>query len=143
MADLFTFRSGLRLSRPVPVASGVVIQIGELCKLSGCKATPVVTTTDNLTFIGPAAQAHGALDGSGTVNIDVPHPLAVYEYTLNATTDIAILDALQINSKSKVKKSATTQIARADESKLQATTISLRFNLPAVTSGIRFVGDQS
>ena len=103
----------------------------------------MTSASENQTFVGVAAQAHASTDASGTINLYVPTPLAVFEYDLDASTDIAFLDALQVNGSQTLKKSTTDQVARAMEAKLSATKILATFVLPAGTSGIRLVGDQS
>lgn len=136
MADGFYYRKGPDREQvwPVPVASGTVIAIGDILKISTGKALVMVTTTDNLSFFGTAAQAHSSTDASGTISVYMPMPYMVFEYPLNAATDITIGDALQFNAAQVLKKSATTPIATAYESKLQATTIRCVFRMPAATS---------
>lgn len=143
MADKFTYRSGPVLLRPFPIASGTVIEIGMLMRLSSTKVMKMTSASENLTFVGVAAQAHAATDASGTINLYVPLPNAIFEYDLDASTSITIMDALQVNGSQTLKKSTTDQVARAMESKLSATKILCSFVLPATTAGIRLVGDQS
>ena len=138
MSRKFTYRTGPKVIRDVPVASGTVIETGELLKLSSGRAVKMATVTDNLTFIGVAATEHTANDPSGTVGVYLPHPLTVFEYDLDAATDIAIEAELQWNADKKLKASATDQIALAAEAKLQATTILCAFQVPA-----KYVGDAS
>ena len=136
MSDGFYYRKGPEREQvwPVPVGSGTVVEIGDILKLSTGKAVVMVTSTDNLDFIGVAAQAHGSTDASGTISVYMPLPHMVFEYPLNAATDITIGDALQFNAKQILKKSATGAIATAYESKLAATTIRCVFRMPAATS---------
>ena len=137
MSDGFYYKKGPEREQvwPVPVASGTVIAIGDILKLSGGKAVVMVTSTDNLDFIGTAAQAHASTDASGTISVYMPLPAMVFEYALNAATDITIGDALQFNAAQTLKKSTSNPIATAYESKLQATTIRCVFRMPAATSG--------
>lgn len=134
MSDGFYFRKGFELFWSFPVASGTVIEIGDLLKNSSGKAARMATTTDNLNFVGPAKSAHGAADASGTLQAWMPLPVMVFEYPLNAATDVTIGDALQWNAAQTLKKSATAAIATAVESKLQATTIRCVFRMPAATA---------
>lgn len=134
MADGFYFRKGRELFWSWPVASGTVIAVGDILKVSSSKAAVMVTTTDNLNFIGAAKSAHGASDPSTTIQVWMPLPIMIFEYPLNAATDIAVGDALQFNAAQKVKKSATTPIATAVEAGLQKTTVRLVFRMPAATA---------
>lgn len=143
MSDKFTYRSGPVLLRPFPVASGTVVEIGMLMRLSSGKVIKMTSASENQTFVGVAAQAHASTDASGTINLYLPLPITVFEYDLDTATTITIMDALQVNGSQTLKKSTTDQVARAMESKLSATKILCSFVLPAVTSGIRLIGDQS
>jgi hypothetical protein len=134
MSDGFYFRKGRELFWSWPIASGTVVEIGDLLKNSSGKAAAMATTSDNLNFIGPAKSAHKSTDPSTTIQVWMPIPVMIFEYPLNAATDVTIGDALQWNAAQKLKKSATTPIATAVESKLQATTIRLVFRMPAATS---------
>lgn len=134
MSDGFYFRKGRELFWSWPIASGTVVEVGDLLKNSSGKAARMATTTDNLNFIGPAHSAHGTLDASTTIQVWLPIPVMIFEYPLNAATDITIGDALQWNAAQALKKSATTPIATAVESKLAATTIRCVFRMPAATS---------
>lgn len=134
MSDGFYFRKGRELFWSWPIASGTVVEVGDLLKNSSGKAARMATTTDNLNFIGPAHSAHGTLDASTTIQVWLPIPVMIFEYPLNAATDITIGDALQWNAAQALKKSATTPIATAVESKLAATTIRCVFRMPAATA---------
>lgn len=136
MADYFGFRKGRELFWTWPIASGSVVEVGDLLKNSSGKALRMATSTDNLNFIGVAHSAHAAMDPSTTIQVWMPIPVMIFEYTLNAATDVTIGDALQFNSANAqtLKKSATTPIATAVESKLQATIIRCVFRMPAATA---------
>lgn len=134
MSDGFYFRKGFELFWTWPIASGTVIEIGDLLKNSSNRAARMATTTDNLNFIGPAKSAHASTDISGTIQVWIPVPVMVFEYPLNAATDINVGDALQWNAAQAVKKSATTPIATAVEAGLQKTTVRLVFRMPAATA---------
>lgn len=134
MADGFYFRKGRELFWTWPIGSGTVVEVGDILKVSSGKALRMATTTDNLNFIGAAKSAHGTLDISGTIQVWMPLPIMIFEYPLNAATDISVGDALQFNAAQALKKSATTPIATAVEAKLQATTIRCVFRMPAATA---------
>lgn len=134
MSDGFYFRKGFELFWSWPIASGTVVEVGDLLKNSSGKAARMATTTDNLNFIGPAKSAHGSTDPSTTLQVWLPLPVMVFEYPLNAATDVTIGDALQWNAAQKLKKSATAAIATAVESKLSASTIRCVFRMPAATA---------
>lgn len=137
MSDGFYYRKGPDREQvwPVPIASGTVVEIGDILKLSSSKAVVMVTSTDNLDFIGTAAQAHASTDASGTISVYMPLPQMVFEYPLDSSTSITIGDALRFNAKQKLNKSTSNSIATAYESKLNATTIRCVFRMPAATSG--------
>lgn len=134
MSDYFGYRKGAELFWTWPIASGTVVEAGDLLANSSGKAVRMATTTDNLNFIGAAASAHAATDPSTTIQVHMPVPVNVFEYALNAATDITIGDALQWNDEQKLKKDTTDPIATAVESKLAATTIRCIFRMPAATS---------
>lgn len=126
-----------------PVASGTVIEVSDLLMMSSGKARVMSATTNNLVFVGPALAGHAATDPSGTIMVGKPNGIDVYEYDLNAATDITFGDLLQWNAAQKLAKSATDAIACAVESKLQATKIRCVFMIPATTGALRAVGDAS
>ncbi len=134
MSDGFYFRKGRELFWSWPIASGTVVEIGDILKNSSGKAARMATTTDNLNFIGVAKSAHASTDISTTLQVWMPIPVMIFEYPLNAATDVIIGDALQWNAAQGLKKSATTPIATAVESKLQATVIRCVFRMPAATA---------
>jgi hypothetical protein len=144
MSDGFYFRKGLELFWSWPIASGTVVEVGDLLANSSGKAVRMATTTDNLNFIGPSKDAHGATDPSTTIQVYMPVPVMVHEYPLDAATDVVIGNGLQWNAAQVLKKSDTTAIAVAVESKLQATVIRCVFRMPAATSTqIRMIGNLS
>lgn len=143
MADKFFYRSGPKEVRRIPIGSGTAVEVGDLVKLSSGKAVLMATTTDNLDFQGVAAEAHGSTDPSGSLSIYVPNPLTVFEYDLNAATDITFGDALQYNAAKKLKKSTTDPIATAVESKLSASNVLCAFRLINKTGNTAMVGDAS
>jgi hypothetical protein len=143
MADKYTYRSGPKDVEFIPVASGTAIEIGDLLKLSSGKAAKMATTTDNLDFCGVAAAAHPATDPSGTIAVYAPNLNTVFEYTLDASTAITWGDRLQYNAAKTLKKSTTDGIALAVESKLAATTVRVKFLVPAKTGNTNRIADAS
>ncbi len=141
--DVFVFRSGPSVVRRFPIASGTVIFAGELLKLSSGKVAKMATTTDNLAFVGVAADQHRSTDPSGTIGVYLPHPMSIFEYTLDAATDVVIGQELQWNADQTLKVSATAPIATAIESKLQATACLVMFKLPQHTTGLPLLGKAS
>lgn len=134
MSDGAYFRKGYELFWSWPIGSGTVIEVGDLLKVATAKAAKMAAASDNLDFIGAAKSAHGALDGSGTIQVWLPLPTMVFEYPLDAATDIAVGDGLQWNAAQKVAKNATDAIATAVEAGLQKTTVRLVFRMPAATA---------
>jgi hypothetical protein len=143
MSNKFNYRSGPKDVDRVPVASGTVIDVGDLLKLSSGKAVRMATTTDNLTFLGVAEEAHTAEDPSGSISVAVPNGLTKYEYDLDAATAMAYGDALQYNAVKTLKKSATDAIALCVKSELAATTVLCKFRLNAVVAVGGILADAS
>jgi hypothetical protein len=135
MSNVFSKRTGFELNRAYPVGSGVLIEPGDLLKLSGGKVTAMTAASDNLTFIGKAVEAHQATLGSGEITVSLANGNVIFEYDLDAATDIAVNDELQWATKQSLKKSATDPIAVAVESKLQATSIRCVLKIPALLVG--------
>lgn len=138
MSNKFKYINGYELLRALPVASGAVIDIGEHLQLSAGLVTPVVTSTDNLVFIGVAKEAHRATDPAGDLTVALRNAQAIYEVELDAATDITAGDALQLNGNQALKKSATDPVAIAVETKLAATKVRVIYKIPAT-----FIGDAS
>jgi predicted RecA/RadA family phage recombinase len=134
MSDGFYFRKGYELFWTVPVASGTVIAIGDLLYITSGKAALMRSGGDNLDFIGPAKSAHGATDPSTTLQVYLPAPWMIFEYPLDAATDVSVGNNLAWNAAQKLTKNDTNPIATAMASKLQATKIRCVFRMPAATS---------
>ena len=143
MADTFAFRAGPGQVRRYPIGSGTVVEVGELLKDSSGKCLAMATSTDNLAFVGVAAEAHRAVDGSGTIGVYFPDPSNIFEYDLNTSTSVVIGDELQYNAAKTLKVSATDPIAVAAESKLSATKVLVRFKLGSEPTGWDLIGDLS
>ena len=135
MSNAFTKRTGFELNRAYPVGSGVLVEPGDLLKLSGGKVTAMAAASDNLTFIGKAVEAHQADLASGEMTVALANGNTIYEYDLDAATDITVNDELAFNDKQSLTKSTTDPIAVAVESKLQATSIRCVLKMPAVMIG--------
>ena len=135
MSNKFRYVSGVETLKALPVVSGAVIEIGAGLKLSGGFVEAVAATTDNLAFIGVAKEAHRAVDPAGLITVSIPNAIAMWESELDAATDIAVGDALQLYPISGLKKSATDAVAVALESKLGATKIIHLFKIPASLIG--------
>ena len=138
MGNIFPKRSGVELTRAYPVASGQLIETGDLLKLSGGQIMPMAGATDNVAFRGRAVEAHATTAGSGEITIALANGNTIYEYQLDSATDIAVDDNLQWATKQTLSKSDTDPIAVAVESKLQATYILCVFKTPA-----KMIGDAS
>ncbi len=143
MSDKYTYRSGPKDVEFIPIASGTVVEIGDHLKLASGKAVLQAATADNLDFCGVAAEAHRAVDPSGTVAVYPPGNGAVFEYELDAATDITWGDRLQWTTGKKLKKSTTDGIALAVESKLGATSVRVKFLVPAKTGNTSRIADAS
>jgi hypothetical protein len=136
MGNIFPKRSGVELARAYPVASGQLIEPGDLIKLSGGQIMPMAAASDNLTHLGRAIERHETTQGSGEITIGLANGNVIYEYQLDSATDIAVNDNLQWATKQTLSKSDTDPIAVAVESKLQATYILCVLKTPA-----KMVGD--
>jgi len=143
MSDGFYYRSGPKDVTRVPIASGTVIEVGDLLKLSSGRAAKMATTTDNLTFLGVAAEAHRAVDPSGDISVYPPNGQTAFEYPLDAATDIVYGAPLQWNAAQALKGSSTDPIATAVRAQLQATKVWCVFRLNAVSASLGDIGDAS
>lgn len=141
--DVFSYRSGPSVVRRMPIASGTVVYAGDLLKLSSGKVLPMASSAENLVFVGVAAEQHQSTDPSGTIGVYLPHPMSIFEYTLDAATAVVIGNELQWNADQTLKVSATTPIACAIESKLAATSVLVCFKLPQHTTGLPLLGKAS
>ena len=142
MAEAFNYRSGPKTVRRVPIASGVAVETGDLVMLSSGRARLMSGASDNLRFIGVAAETHLSTQASGSISVYVPNPLTVFEYDLDSSTAITIFDDLQYNAAKTLSKSTTDPIAVAAESKLAATKVLCTFTMPS-NANVSFVGDAS
>jgi hypothetical protein len=140
------FVRGYELIQALDIASGTVVEVGDLVKLSGGAVEACGATTDNLVFIGVAKEAHGASDGAGKISVALRNALAIYRIPLDAAASIGIGDNLQMYTSAPSKKltaSNTDAVASAVEKTSSSAYIHVVFSLPAKTSGPRYVGDAS
>lgn len=141
------FVRGQELIQALPIASGTVVEVGDLCKMSGGNVEALGATTDNLVFIGVAKEAHGASDAAGLISVALPNAGAVYRLPLDAAASVAVGANLQAYTSAPSKKltgSDTDAIATAVEATTSLAFIHVIFKLPAgTTSSVRFVGDAS
>lgn len=135
MGNIYPKRAGFELTRAYPVASGQLIEPGDLVKLSGGQLMPMAAASDNLTMVGRAIERHETTGSSGEITIGLANANTIYEYELDAATDMTVGDELAWSTKQKLTKSSTDPIAVAVESKLQAEYIRCVFKVPATMIG--------
>jgi len=147
MSDFTGYRlRGEELICSMPIASGSVVEVGDMLKLSGGNVERMGATTDNLVFIGVAVEAHAATDSADRIGVALRNAQVQYKYPLEAATTVAIGDLLQANTTSPhntLTKSATDAIAMAVKEGTSITAVEVVFLLPAQTGAIRLVGDAS
>lgn len=130
----------------LPVASGVVIEVGDMVMISGGTVEICGATTDNLKFIGIAKEAHTATQGADQISVAIRNAQAIYRVTLDAATTVAIGDLLQLytsDAEKKLAKSATDPVAMCVKGGTSVTEVDVQFLLPAQTGSIRLVGEAS
>jgi hypothetical protein len=140
------FVRGTELIQALDIASGTVVEIGDLVKLSGGNVEASGATTDNLVLIGVAKEAHAATDPAGKISVALRNAQAIYLANLDAAASVGIGDNLQMYTSSPSKKltpSNTDCIACSVQKTSSATTVEVVLTLPAKTSGPRFVGEAS
>lgn len=133
MSDVFAFRQGIETLNPYPVGSATVIEVGQFVMLDGGGLlVPVAADTDFLAAIGIAKEAKRSQDTYvQKITVALFNAQAIYDYALDASTDIAINDGLAINNTQSLKKSATKVLAKAVEAKTGALSIRVKFLIPA------------
>jgi len=130
----------------LPIASGTVVDVGDMVKISGGNIEPCAATTDNLVFIGVAKEAHTATQGADRISVAIRNAHAIYKVQLDAATTVAIGDLLQLytsDPEKKLAKSATDPVAMAVSGGTSITEVDVMFILPAQTGSIRLVGEAS
>lgn len=95
---------GVELIEDFPIGSGVVIDAGDLVKLSGGLVKPLAATTDNLVFIGVARGAHAATDGADRIAVAIANGGAVYRMTLDAASTFVVGNKFQAYTSDPEKK---------------------------------------
>lgn len=143
MANDFKALRGTETLQALPIASGVVVEIGTHLKLSGGVVEPVAAATDNLAFIGVAKEAHRATDGAGKITVALPNAEAIYRVQLDAASTWVVGDLFQLNGTQKLSKNTTDAVAVAVNAGTSATEVEVMYLLPNTTGGLRFVGDAS
>lgn len=136
MSNEFVGRAGFELTRAFPVASGVLVEPGDLLYNNSGVVAKMSAATDNLNFVGRAIEKHAATDPAGEITVGLATGTYIHEYALDAATDIDINDNLAWSADKTLTKSDTDPIAVAVEKKLQATKIRCIFKMPA-----KWVGD--
>lgn len=129
-----------------PVAAAVVIEVGDMLKLSGGNVLPCAATTDNLARIGIAKEAHRAVDGADQISVAVFNAHAIYRVQLDAATTINAGDLLQMYTSApskKLAKSNTDPVAVCVKGGTSVTEVDVMYLLPATTNGPRLVGEAS
>ena len=111
-----------------PVDSATVVEVGQMLKLAAGEVAPVVDEDDNATFEGVAKTAKRAIDTHiEKVTISRRNAQAVFEAPLDTATSIVYGDTLAINNSKSLKKSATKVVAKAVETKADATSVRVIF----------------
>lgn len=140
------FVRGEELIQALPVASGGVIEVGDLVKLSGGNVIACAATTDDLTFIGVAREAHYATDGAKNISVAIRNAGAVYRVPLDAAASISAGDLMQLYTSApskKLTKSTTDPVAMAVETTSSSAFLHVMFLLPNTAGAVRLVGDAS
>lgn len=140
------FVRGTELIIAHDIASGVVVEIGDLVKTSGGTCLAAAATTDDLALLGVAKEAHGATDPATKISVAVANAHAVYLATLDSATSLNQGDLLQMNTAApskKLTKSATDPVAMAIQKVTSALQAEVILMLPAQTGAIRLVRDAS
>lgn len=140
------FLRGQELIIAHDIASGVVVEIGDLVKTSGGTCLGCAATTDDLAFIGVAKEAHYATDGATKISVAVRNAGAVYLATLDAAASCNQGDLLQMYTSApskKLTKSTTDAVAMAIQKTTSSVNVEVILMLPNQTGAIRLVGDAS
>lgn len=144
--DGMLYLRGLEVIARLPIASGTVVEIGDMLKYSGSALEPMGATSDNLIFIGVAKEAHYATDAAGYISVALPTATAVYRAPLDAAASLeagANLQAYTSDPEKKLTASDTDSIATTVEKTTSNAYVEVVFKLPAKTAGPRFIGDAS
>ena len=140
------FLRGFELIEDMAVASGTVIEIGDMLKTTGTVVLPAAATTDNLAFIGVAKEAHYATDPASRISVAVRNAQAIYLANLDAAATVTIGELLQMYTSAPSKKltpSTTDAIAMVAKAATSSLTCEVILSIPNQTGSIRLVGDAS
>jgi hypothetical protein len=140
--DGLLFLRGFELIEDMPVASGTVINIGDILKTTGTVVLPCAATTDDLIMIGVAKEAHYATDPAGSISVAIANGQAIYRANLDAAATVTIGETLQLYTSSPAKKltpSTTDPMAMVVKPGTSLTQVECVLMLPNKTSGPRFV----
>jgi uncharacterized RmlC-like cupin family protein len=128
------------------IASGVVVDIGDLVKTSGGTCLACAATTDDLALLGVAKEAHSATDPAGKISVAIANANAVYMAPLDAAASINQGDLLQLYTSApskKLTKSTTDPVAMAVEKTASKTTVEVVLMLPFTAGSMRLTRDAS
>jgi hypothetical protein len=136
MADFagLLFLRGQELIIAHDIASGVVVEVGDMVKSSGGTCLGCAATTDDLAFIGRAVGAHTATDPAGKLSVALRNAGAIYLATLDAAASLNQGDLLQIYTSAptkKLTKSTTDPVAMAVQKTSSALTVEVVLLIPA------------
>ncbi len=140
------FLRGTELIEDMAVASGAVIEIGDMVKTTGTVVLACAATTDDLAFIGVAKEAHAATDPAGRISVAIRNANAIYQANLDAAASSTIGQLLQLYTSAPSKKltaSATDCVAMVVKATSSLATAEVALLLPAQTGSIRLVGEAS
>ncbi len=148
MADFggLLFLRGFELIEDMPVASGAVIEIGDMVKTTGTVVLACAATTDDLAFIGVAKEAHYATDPASSISVAIRTSQAIYRANLDAAATVTIGELLQIYTSAPSKKltpSATDPVAMVVKPGTSVLTCEVALLTPNQTGSIRLVGEAS
>jgi len=144
--DGLLFLRGFEIIEDMPVASGVVIQIGDMVKTTGTVVAACAATTDDLIFIGVAKEAHGATDPASRISVAIRNSQAIYRANLDAAATVTIGELLQLYTSApgqKLTPSNTDAVACVVKPGTSVATCEVILLTPNVTNGPRFVGEAS
>lgn len=148
MADFdgLLFLRGTELIEDMAVASGAVIQIGDMLKTTGTVVLACAATTDDLTMIGVAKEAHASTDPASRISVALRNGQAIYRATLDAAATVTNGELLQMYTSApgqKLTPSNTDAVACVVKAATSVTQCEVVLLIPNVTNGPRFVGDAS
>lgn len=148
MADFagLLFLRGFELIEDMAVASGAVINIGDMVKTTGTVVLAAAATTDDLTMIGVAKEAHAATDPASRISVAIRNGQAIYAAPLDVAATVTIGELLQMYTSApsqKLTPSNTDAVACVVKAGTLVTTAEVVLLIPNVTNGPRLVGDVS